>query len=333
MVRMISSSLDDVKKRDETLDVLNSGKKKENKAKMDTFTKVKTGGEIALGGAILYGGIAASGIGKSSKAASADAQVISDASFASSPVYDTLEAVDNMEALEETPITDTLVGNSVSGGSYSGVVSSGKGSSSGVAVMYDSNKGSSSSEVAVMYDSNKGSSGSEVAVMYDSNKASSSSNSNVIYDKTTFIDAQEGSPAHVDTISDATAKNATSAAVINTISSTTTNATSSVVAALSGQVAGIYVSIADIENIISRIKKLNNNISAKWSEMNSQTLSKFETAWKGTEATTYISKVKIFDKKIDATIKALELLQNTYSKALSEFKQRSNTVKQSVDSI
>ena len=67
--------------------------------------------------------------------------------------------------------------------------------------------------------------------------------------------------------------------------------------------------------------------------MNSQTLSKFETAWKGTEATTYISKVKIFDKKIDATIKALELLQNTYSKALSEFKQRSNTVKQSVDSI
>ncbi len=270
---------------------------------MDTFTKVKTGGEIALGGAILYGGIAASGIGKSSKAASADAQVISDAAFTSAPAYDTLEAVDNMEVLEETPITDTLVGNSVSGGSYSGVVSSGKGSSSGVAVMYDSNKGSSSSD------------------------------SNVIYDKTTFIDAQEGSPAHVATISDATTKNATSAAVINTISSTTTNATSSVVAALSGQVAGIYVSIADIENIISRIKKLNNNISAKWSEMNSQTLSKFETAWKGTEATTYISKVKIFDKKIDATVKALELLQNTYSKALSEFKQRSSAIKQSVDSI
>jgi uncharacterized protein YukE len=91
--------------------------------------------------------------------------------------------------------------------------------------------------------------------------------------------------------------------------------------------------MADVEAIAARIKKLIGNINTKWIEIDPQILARLEAIWQGADAEAYINKVKSYDQKIAATCRALELLQNTYLKSLSEFKQRSSAIKQSVDSI
>lgn len=96
---------------------------------------------------------------------------------------------------------------------------------------------------------------------------------------------------------------------------------------------GLALSFAEIEEIIQKLKVVSAQLREAWNQTLNGTLAQIENSWAGADAVQYTEKVRILDPRVERICQAIDLLAQTYQKALSSSMTTESNVAQQISSI
>ena len=97
-------------------------------------------------------------------------------------------------------------------------------------------------------------------------------------------------------------------------------------AGTTGSSTHMSVNIDGIRENKRLIEEAANDLASKWAIIDVD-VQHIDEAWAGKEAQMYKDKIKVMDNKIKKVIDALQIIANTYQKAIDEIEGNQNTIK------
>ena len=94
----------------------------------------------------------------------------------------------------------------------------------------------------------------------------------------------------------------------------------------SGSGPDLAITVPEVENIISKLKTAGKNLQDYWTVIFDTELAKLKDSWAGPDMEQYIQRVEALDPKLDKAVEAIDLLMNTYKKALEAYEEKAKQI-------
>ncbi len=95
----------------------------------------------------------------------------------------------------------------------------------------------------------------------------------------------------------------------------------------------IDISLEELESNIKTLKEAVNTIETNWSGVINTNVKKLTNAWVGNDCAVYTRKLKNMDVKVSNSIKALNLLIQTYQKARDQIVEKQKTIASKISNM
>lgn len=95
----------------------------------------------------------------------------------------------------------------------------------------------------------------------------------------------------------------------------------------------IAVRTAEIEANIKKLNSIVEQLQSVWNDIKANQITAINNSWVGSVASTYTAKVEGMEPKVKAACSSLELIANTYSKAIKEISEKESDLTNKVASI
>ena len=95
----------------------------------------------------------------------------------------------------------------------------------------------------------------------------------------------------------------------------------------------INISVSEIKSNITVLKSAVNTIKSNWEGVTKTNVAKLNNSWAGDDCAAYIEKVNEMDKQVNTSVDALNLLINTYQKALDQLTESQSKIASSIKNM
>jgi len=92
----------------------------------------------------------------------------------------------------------------------------------------------------------------------------------------------------------------------------------------------LTITVPEIEAFITKLKSSSKNIQDYWEEIFKKQIVKLKDSWAGPDMEKYIEKISDLDPKVAKAVEAVNLLMDTYKKALAEYEKQVKKLKAAV---